>query len=72
VTINTFELFDNVVYSGPDRESGVKAGEIGAILEVYGNDYYEVEFSDADGTTIELAALSANQLIKWVRPLAEI
>jgi Domain of unknown function (DUF4926) len=67
VTINTFELFDNVVYSGPDRESGVKAGEIGAILEVYGNDYYEVEFSDADGTTIELAALSANQLVKWVR-----
>lgn len=39
---------------------GVKAGAIGYIIEVY-LDGYEVEFSDNDGTTIALLALTSNE-----------
>jgi hypothetical protein len=34
------------------REYGVPAGAIGYILEVYGHEAYEVEFSDKNGITI--------------------
>jgi Domain of unknown function (DUF4926) len=33
-------------------DRGVSVGAVGTILEVYGNEAYEVEFSRDDGTTI--------------------
>jgi hypothetical protein len=36
------------------QDRGVGVGEIGTILEIYGNTAYEIEFSRADGTTDRL------------------
>lgn len=34
------------------KDRGVFMGAVGVILEVYGDEAYEVEFSRSDGTTI--------------------
>jgi len=49
------------------RDRGVNAGDIGVILEVYGDGAYEVEFSRADGTTIAWFAVSQHE----IEPVAE-
>lgn len=38
-------------------EYGLHAGSIGAIVEVYGNDCYEVEFANERGETLALPVL---------------
>ena len=43
-------------------EEGVCAGAIGYIVEVYNEDAYEVEFSDANGETIALFAARRDDL----------
>lgn len=42
-------------------EHGVKAGDIGAIVDVY-EDAYEVEFCNDDGETLALFAMSEAQV----------
>ncbi|RUT04962.1 hypothetical protein DSM106972_037830 [Dulcicalothrix desertica PCC 7102] len=49
------------------QDRGVSIGAIGTILEVYGQDAYEVEFSRSDGTTIAWFAVKQNE----VKPYSE-
>ena len=44
------------------QDRGVKAEAIGVILDVYGNEAYEVEFSREDGTTIAWFAVQQNEV----------
>ncbi|MDF5730216.1 MAG: DUF4926 domain-containing protein [Rhizonema sp. PD38] len=44
------------------QNRGVCAGDIGVILEVYGDEAYEVEFSCEDGTTIAWFAVQQNEV----------
>jgi Domain of unknown function (DUF4926) len=44
------------------QDRGVSIGAIGTILEVYGEDAYEVEFSREDGTTIAWFAVGQNEV----------
>jgi hypothetical protein len=44
------------------QNRGVYAGAIGVILEVYGDEAYEVEFSREDGTTIAWFAIQQNEV----------
>lgn len=44
------------------RDKGVEAGSIGRILDVYGEEAYEVEFSRPDGTTIAWFAVPPNEI----------
>jgi Domain of unknown function (DUF4926) len=44
-------------------DRGIPVGAVGTILEVYGNDAYEVEFSREDGTTIAWFAVAQSEVI---------
>ena len=44
------------------QDRGVCAGAIGVILEVYGDEAYEIEFSREDGTTIAWFAVLQNEV----------
>ena len=43
---------------------GLRRGQVGTIVEEFGQGAYEVEFSDGDGQTYAMAALRADQLMK--------
>lgn len=56
-----------VVLNRDLAESGLHAGDVGAIVHVYGQGgAYEVEFVDGGGTTVALVTLGSSD----VRPLA--
>lgn len=45
-------LYSRVIYIGPSTlYEYIKENDIGYIIEDYGDGNYEVEFSDADGST---------------------
>jgi Domain of unknown function (DUF4926) len=44
------------------QNEGIKKGDIGSIIEDYGDNHYEVEFSDSNGITIALLALPGGEL----------
>jgi hypothetical protein len=44
------------------NSEGIRVGDIGYILEVYGDGYYEVEFSDINGETICIFAFPETEL----------
>jgi Domain of unknown function (DUF4926) len=54
------------------RTKGVPAGAVGRILDVYGEEAYEVEFSRPDGTTIAWFAVPQDEveLVKLPASLA--
>lgn len=57
-----------VVLNRDVPESGLSAGDVGAVVHVYGRGSgYEVEFVDGDGSTVALVTLVAND----VRSLAQ-
>ena len=72
------ELFDiiELLIDLPDRS--LSAGDRGAICEEYDNSQYEIEFTNSDGESIALLALSLDAFVvvwrsaskTWV-PLAE-
>ena len=43
-------------------KEGIKKGDIGIILEIYDENNFEIEFSDADGFTIALFAFPREEL----------
>jgi len=45
----------------PDQQ--LAKGQVGTIVEVLGNDYYEVEFTDKAGHTITILSLPAYELM---------
>ncbi|WP_354678909.1 DUF4926 domain-containing protein [Cupriavidus plantarum] len=45
-------IYNRVRYVGrEDAHDGLSVGDIGYVIEDYGDGNYEVEFSNADGTT---------------------
>ena len=57
------ELFDVVELLVDLSEHNLRAGVHGAIVECDRDNNYEVEFSNSDGETIALCALSAKQFV---------
>ena len=57
-----FELLDTVVLSRDLPEHGLRAGDLGAVAEVYGEAALEVEFVRASGQTTALVTLTASDL----------
>jgi len=48
----TIRIYDRVRFIGPSGlVSSLRLGDIGYVIEDYGDGNYEVEFSNADGTT---------------------
>jgi hypothetical protein len=62
-----YQLFDSVVLNHDLPEHGLRAGDLGAIVEVYEPDGIEVEFVTVSGKTGALVTLSTGD----VRPVAE-
>ena len=44
-------------------EDGIQEGYIGYILEIYDENYCEVEFSNTDGSTIAVQAINKSDFI---------
>jgi len=62
-----FAELDTVVLNHDLPEHGLRAGDLGAVVEVYHEDGVEVEFVRASGLTKALLTLKASDL----RPVAE-
>jgi hypothetical protein len=60
---NEIQLLDVVALTMDIPKYNLFRGEIGAVVECYPNDGYEVEFVALDGYTYALVALRGNQLI---------
>jgi hypothetical protein len=57
-----FKLLDTVVLTRDVPEAGLRRGDLGAIVEVYGPNTFEVEFVVASGRTQALVSLTADDL----------
>ncbi|ATF87192.1 DUF4926 domain-containing protein [Burkholderia gladioli] len=56
-------IYSRVRYVGPvNVEEQINPGDIGYVIEDYGDGNYEVEFSDPDGTTRALAVIAGSGL----------
>ena len=62
-----YKLLDTVVLDRNLPQHGLRAGDLGAVVEVYEPDGLEVEFVTASGKTQALVTLSVND----VRPVQE-
>jgi hypothetical protein len=62
-----YRLPDTVVLNRDLPQHGLRAGDLGAVVEVYEPDGLEVEFVTASGKTQALVTLNAND----VRPVQE-
>jgi hypothetical protein len=58
----TFALLDTVVLNRDLPEHGLRAGDLGAVVELYGADALEVEFVQASGRTKALLTLKPSDL----------
>lgn len=58
----TFALLDTVVLNHDLPKYGLRAGDLGAVVEVYGSDGLEVEFVQASGQTKALVTLRAGDV----------
>lgn len=54
----TFKTLETVVLGRDLAEHGLRAGDLGAVVEVYGPDGLEVEFVTASGKTQALVTLN--------------
>ena len=57
-----FEITDTVVLTRDLPEHGLRAGDLGAVVELYGADRLEVEFVQASGRTKALVTLKISDL----------
>ena len=62
-----YKLLDTVVLSRDLPQHGLRAGDLGAVVEVYEPDGLEVEFVTASGKTQALLTLNVDD----VRPVQE-
>jgi hypothetical protein len=62
-----YKLLDTVVLNRNLPQHGLRAGDLGAVVEVYEPDGLEVEFVTASGKTQALVSLDVND----VRPVQE-
>lgn len=58
----TFKTLDTVVLARDLAENGLRAGDLGAVVEVYEPDGLEVEFVTASGKTQALVTLSVSDV----------
>ena len=58
----TFSMLDTVVLQEDLPASGLRAGDIGAVVEVYGEEGLEVEFVTGSGMTQALLTLKTSQV----------
>ncbi len=58
----TFALLESVVLKRDLPEHGLRAGDLGTIVELYGSEGVEVEFVQASGQTKALLTLRAADL----------
>jgi hypothetical protein len=58
----TYELLDVVAAATDVPAFGVKAGDVGTVVEVHSSDAYEVEFCNERGETLALLAMTAAEL----------
>jgi hypothetical protein len=63
----TFAALDTVVLVHDLPEHGLRAGDLGAVVEVYPPDGFEVEFVTASGRTTALVTLKSTDL----RPISD-
>lgn len=59
-----FSMFDTVVTTTALPQQGLVAGQVGAIVDVYDGDEYEVEFCNEAGETLVQIPLSASKLTR--------
>jgi hypothetical protein len=57
-----FKLLDTVVLERDLPEAGLRAGDLGAIVEVHDADHLEVEFVAASGRTQALITLRSDDI----------
>jgi len=63
----TYNALDTVVLNRDLPEHGLRAGDLGAVVETYPPDAIEVEFVTASGRTTALITLKTSD----VRPIAD-
>ena len=56
------KLLDTVALTDDHLEAGLLRGDVGAVVEVLGQDAYEVEFVAASGLTQALVTLAASEV----------
>ena len=57
-----FHELDTVVLLRDLPEAGLRAGDLGAVVQVYSSDAVEVEFVTASGRTLAVETLPAHSL----------
>lgn len=57
-------MFDTVALTEDIPEEGLRRGQVGAVVEVYPDDAFEIEFVAPDGQTYAMLALRADQLLR--------
>ena len=55
------KLLDTVALTSDHLDAGLRKGDVGAVVEVLGQDSYEVEFVAASGLTQALVTLAASE-----------
>ncbi len=58
----TFKMLDTVVLARDLADNGLRAGDLGAVVEIYEPDGLEVEFVTASGKTQALVTLSVSDV----------
>ena len=56
------KLLDTVALTQDHPEAGLRQGDVGAVVELLGQDAYEVEFVAASGRTQALIALAGSEV----------
>ena len=56
------KLLDTVALTQDHLEAGLRLGDVGAVVEVLGQDAYEVEFVAASGRTQALITLAGGEV----------
>ncbi|MGB7760697.1 MAG: DUF4926 domain-containing protein [Bryobacteraceae bacterium] len=62
--MNGIEMLAVVALVKDLPEEGLVRGQVGTVVDSWAPGVYEVEFSDADGRTYAMVALSAEQLMR--------
>jgi len=57
-----FNLLDTVVLTRDIPQAGLRRGDLGAIVEVYGSNAFEVEFVAASGRTQAMVTLTSQDI----------
>ena len=77
--MTTHRELDTVVLVRDYPEAGLRAGDLGAVVQVYAPDALEVEFVTASGRTQALVSLAASEVrpvrdddLLAVRPVAPV